>query len=375
LSIDHHLVDIINLVGIILGILGFLYITYEFFGRKPLKWVIRVITPSLVGIVILAPSGIGVYLYFFGFTGLVFRGALTYGLVGVLIGAFNGIFVDWPSSSQKPLIFSRRGYLAGFLLSFFGWFVVSLSIWSNLIAAFVEAGIVAVAGGFAGALWRFLNWESFLFSNQAYSFSWQGCCIGAILAFLFGFTATLILGYPVTMGILEGSILVPTGGILGSFWHIFKKQQPSSVSTLQPPLAPDSLAVETHGNTEQDNSIEVVPLIGKAPLFSWKGCLIGLIVAFLFGFVWAAVGNIVVNTFFLGISFTAELPGSLKGAITTAAFTSPGGAITGGISRFIFWRADSLKDNQLGGIGAIITLIGFFLQLLPPLVSLLNIPM
>ncbi len=40
----------------------------------------------------------------------------------------------------------------------------------------------------------------------------------------------------------------------------------------------------------------------------------------------------------------------------------------------IFWRANSLRDGQLGGIGAIITLIGFFLQLLLPLVSLLSIP-
>jgi hypothetical protein len=445
LSLNHHLVDTINLVGILLGILGFLYLTYEFFGRGPLKWVIRVITPSLVGVVILVPAGIGVYLYFFGFTGLVFRGALTYGLVGVLIGTFNGIFVDWPSSLQKPPIFSWRGYSTGFLLSFSGWFVVSLSIWPNFITAFVEAGIVAVIGGFAGGLWYFLNWEPFLSSNQAYLFSWQGCCIGIILAFLFGFAADLILGYPTAISILEGCILIPTGGIIGSLWYFFRKKQPSSVTILRPPLTTNSLTRGKHNNTEQNDSIsiqeatknniliseiwfanyvlskkessfdktlsllkretnliqqsipemeltkegiwapkgtykstnlseEVIPFISKAPLFSWKGCLIGLIVAFSFGLIWAAVGNITFNTLALGVSFMTALPVSLRGAITAAAFIGPGGAITGGISRFIFWRANSLRDGQLGGIGAIITLIGFFLQLLPLLISLLNIP-
>ncbi len=81
------------------------------------------------------------------------------------------------------------------------------------------------------------------------------------------------------------------------------------------------------------------------------------------------------NRAYLGIlNYGIDLAKSLRGALTAAAFIGPAGAITGGISRYIFWRANGLGDGKLGGIGAILTLVGFLMQLLSPLVSVLDIP-
>ncbi len=376
--IDHHLLDSINFSGVFLGVLGFFYVTYEFFGRRQLKWFIRVITPGLIGALILFPAGVLeqayscaprlIYTYSCAPLELMLRGGAVYALVGGMIGIFNGIFIDWPHSPKKPPLFSWKGCLIGLVIAFFIWFVSAL-VFGGLghasaigfpAIAFIEGGILAPTGGVAGGFWRFINWEPSPSSEKAYSsekpplFSWKGCLIGLISAFLFGFAVDFILGYalipdytPVT-GLIRGGILAITGGIAGGLWRLFKGE-PS-------------------------------PSSEKPPLFSWKGCLIGLISAFLFGFVSAFLVNIIPDTILVlrgdprAGDYGIDLAKSLKGALTAAAFIGPAGAITGGISRFIFWRANELDDGKLGGIGAILTLFGFLIQLLLPLVSILDIP-
>ncbi len=305
--IDHHLLDSINFSGVFLGVLGFFYVTYEFFGRRQLKWFIRVITPGLIGALILFPAGVLeqayscaprlIYTYSCAPLELMLRGGAVYALVGGMIGIFNGIFIDWPHSPKKPPLFSWKGCLIGLVIAFFIWFVSAL-VFGGLghasaigfpAIAFIEGGILAPTGGVAGGFWRFINWEPSPSSEKAYSSE-------------------------------------------------------------------------------------------KPPLFSWKGCLIGLISAFLFGFVSAFLVNIIPDTILVlrgdprAGDYGIDLAKSLKGALTAAAFIGPAGAITGGISRFIFWRANELDDGKLGGIGAILTLFGFLIQLLLPLVSILDIP-
>ncbi|MDQ6661337.1 MAG: hypothetical protein M3Z24_10270, partial [Chloroflexota bacterium] len=309
--IDHHLIDSINLGGIFLAVLGFFYMTYEYFGRKPLKWFIRVITPCLIGALILFPIGILEYAYFVGFTGLVLRGGLLYALVGGMIGIFNGIFVDWPLSVKKTFLFSWKGCLIGFVIAFLVWFTSALIQERTLAMGVIEGAILAPTGGIAGGLWPFINLGSSISNEKQPSLSWKGCLIGLITAFLFGIIVHLLLGSSAVEGLIRASILAPTGGIAGGLWRYFKDG--SSLSTEKPPL------------------------------FSWKGCLIGLIAAFLFGFV---------SAFIVDITFGVALTTSLNGALTAAAFIGPAGAITGGISRFIFWRINGLGDGKLGGIGA-----------------------
>ncbi len=83
----------------------------------------------------------------------------------------------------------------------------------------------------------------------------------------------------------------------------------------------------------------------------------------MFGFIFALI---------VDITFGINLMGSLRAALTAASLIGPAGALTGGISRFIFWRANSLTDDHLGRIGAGLTLLGFLLQMSPSLIGLLN---
>ena len=55
-------------------------------------------------------------------------------------------------------------------------------------------------------------------------------------------------------------------------------------------------------------------------------------------------------------------------------YLPPAGATVGGISRFVFWRAESLDGYQLGAIGVMLTLVGFLVQLVEPISGLLDIP-
>jgi hypothetical protein len=330
--IDHHLLDSINLCGSFLAVLGFMYMTYVFFHRRPLKWLLRVITPGLTGALILFPAGLLEYAYFVGFTELALRGGVLYALVGGMIGIFNGIFVNWPPSAKKPKPFSWWGCLIGVMVAFLVWFTAALVRNRTPTTAFVQGAILAATGGVAGGIWSFINWGPLVSTEKLPSLSWRGCLIGLISAFVLGFVIYLVLGFTPVEGLIRSCILALTGGIVGSLVHFFKE-------------AP-------------------FPSAEKPLLFSWRGCLIGLISAFVLGFVSALIIN---------ITFGVTLARSLGGALTAASFIGPAGAITGGISPYIFWKANELDDGKLTGIGATLTLIGFLIQLLPQFMNLFDI--
>jgi|SRR5579864_4127129 len=71
------LLDYINILGVMYSILGFLYLTYELFGKnKKFKQALRVITPIFLGILVLTPIGI---LEFAIYAGPLLSGAIEYG--------------------------------------------------------------------------------------------------------------------------------------------------------------------------------------------------------------------------------------------------------------------------------------------------------
>ncbi len=376
---DHHVLDALNILGGFLAILGVFYVTYEFFGRRLLKWFTRVFTPAVVGAIILMPVGVVIYTLMLGLTGLVFHGMLTYGLVGVLIGMFNGMFVIWPPSLEQPQRFSWRNATAGFLLALLGWFVVGLFIGQPLLTALFEAGILAPVGGIVGGVWGLLNWEPPAEPEvRTPHFSWRGALLGGALAGVIGFSLALVLGNTVLVSLFKGTQLILSGAILGALWPVCKQiaaalpfKMRKQRNTTQPGET-ESTQPHEHLSVENENEYQMSAI--KPPLFSWKGCVIGLITALLFGFLWAAVANVAFNILVSGLTFDQAFTDGVSGALTACAFIGPGGAITGGISRFIFWRADSLKDGQLGGIGGLIALTGLIVQLVPPFVSYLNIP-
>src|SRR5260370_20095593 len=155
--IDHRLLDLNIILGVVYSCLGFLYLTYELFGKnKKFKQALRVITPILLGVLVLAPIGI---LFFAINAGLLFNGAIEYGLIGGLIGAFNGIFVQWPTPAKRPDLFLWPCALIGLILAAFVWFVIILVFNRPLVNALEIAGILSLIGGITGGFWSFLSWE------------------------------------------------------------------------------------------------------------------------------------------------------------------------------------------------------------------------
>jgi len=410
-----------------MSVVGFFYLSYALFERKPLKWFVRVVTPTLIGASILAIAGILEFIYIVRGEDplMIIRIGVIYALVGGFIGICNGIFVEWPLVSDKPERFSPKGYLIGLILMFFICSLIASVYNLTPARSFLEGAILAPIGGIAGGLWQFINWAPSTSIDKAPKFSWKGCLVGLICAFLFGLVISLILGRSQVLSLLFASILAPTGGIVGGLWQFLKKDSLSAEQRVRISKNNDSILNDLSGkeHTEGDylisnwrivddnllaelssikktssisdkntdvilnNLIEweytkagiIVPkkktadvspseeslAINKAPLFSLRGCLIGLISAFLFGFILALA---------VDITFGIDLIASLRAALTTASLIGPAGALTGGISRFIFWRANGLTDDQLGRIGAGLTLFGFLLQTFPTLVDLLNIP-
>jgi len=375
--LNHYIIDVIDLVGIFLGILGFFYLTYELFGRKGLTWFIRVITPGLLSAVILAGLGALGYTFIVSNASLtdILRNGILYALVGGIIGILNGLFVVWPLGKSQPRVFSWKAALVGLALVFAGGSLLTSiyaiptyqqalqSIWLATLGAPAVGIWLAPLGAVAAGFWCFINWAKPAKPEHEPVFSWKWCTLGAVLAFLLGLTASLALGRMFFSAWVFAVALMPTGAIAGGLWQF----------ALCEPL-PKPPSEEDLGNapTEKLADRKEQPAVPKAPLFSARGCLIGLISAFFFAFGLAWISDLF---YVLGpFSPHAALVFSVRAALTTATLAAPVGALTGGVSRFIFWRANTLGEGQLGGIGAALTLMGFMIQLLPPLLDYLNFP-
>lgn len=375
ITLNHYTIDLINLIGILLGVLGFFYLTYELFGRKGLTWFIRVITPGLLSALILAMFGA------LGYTVLVhdatvnqiIQNSMLYALVGGTLGVFNGIFVEWPLASSRPRAFSWKAALLGMVLVFCAGSLFTFiypiperqRIQQTMLLASLGAPAVGIwltpLGALSAGIWRFVNWAPPADLKHIPSFSWKWCGLGAGLAFLLDLMTSVALGRSLFTALIFAAALTPTGALAGGLWQFVLRE---------PPLVEEDLG---NAPTEKlSERKEKLPSIPKPPLFSARGCLIGLISAFCFGFMLAFISDLF---FLLGPDpWYAALASSLRAALTAATLTAPVGALTGGISRFIFWRANMLKEGQLGGIGAALTLLGFIVQLLPSLLDYLNFP-
>src|SRR5690242_16380948 len=102
ISIDHHVLSAITIVGLLLGVVGSLYLTYDLLGRAQvvLRWFLRLMTPTLIGSLILGVVGAIIYIQVYPTLDPGF-GALLYATVGGLVGLFNGLFVN-PKVERPP---------------------------------------------------------------------------------------------------------------------------------------------------------------------------------------------------------------------------------------------------------------------------------
>jgi hypothetical protein len=268
--IDQRIQGAFSLVGLLLGVLGSLYLTYELLGRAngPLRWMLRVLTPSLIGAVILGGAGILEYVYFYSdHPNRILLGGILYALVGVQIGTFNGVLVDPPMLIRKPVVFSPRGFIAGLVTAFWVWAIADYLFLKDLRSALVEGAILGCVGGVAGSIWGFINRNA------------------------------------------SGPVENPA-------------------------------------------------------LFSWRGFVIGLVSAAILGFASALLFN---------LAFAVPPQNSLAGAIRAGLLIAPAGGVTGGLSRYIFWRIQLLPATTLGALGVMLTLLGFVAQLVQPTMQTLGI--
>lgn len=270
ISIDHHVLSAITIMGLLLGVVGSLYLTYDLLGRAQLvlRWFVRLMTPTLIGALILGGAGAIIYIQVYPTLDPGF-GALLYATVGGIIGLFNGLFVN--PRVERPTLFSLRHSLVGLLVTpllvFTGEFPVVLAVNRPAELALRAALAAGIVGAVAAGVWRFIN----------------------------------------------------------------------------------------HASARREH----------LPFLSARGAIIGFGAAAVFGFA---------IFFFINATFGVAIDVSARGALRAVFFIAPAGALIGSISRYVFWWADALPGYRLGAIGVMLTLIGFTVQLIEPLIRLFDLP-
>ncbi len=283
LGLDHHVVQFISLVGLVLGVLGTLFLTYDLLGRQngPLRWFLRITVPALVGLLVpglllaLANS----------FLQLPVGRIVYWALTGVVIGGFNGFFVDPPGTlAKRRFAFSVRDATVGALVTFILYAIAAaFDTMGNYVSRLFPYGFyVMIAAWPVAGFWRRLNRDRAATDVRPRWFSGKGSLIGALAGFvlLFLFLAP---------NILIDAFGPPKNGL------------------------PDSVAA--------------------------RAVLVAVVVV-IFGL-------------FLG---------------------APAGAVVGGISRYVFWWANSLPERRMQVIGVILILVAFVAQAVEPVTGLFDIP-
>lgn len=226
--IDHHVLAAVTIVGLLLGVLGSIYLTYDLLGRAQfaLHWLVRVVTPSLIGCFIMSVVGTIVYLIVYPSLDAGF-GALLYGAIGCLVGAFNGMFVN-PNVAWPPIFSFRHaiaGSIAAFCCVYIGELPVTLAVHRPWILALNGAVAVAVLGFIGGGIWTYANRVPSSFAAKPSLFSRRGALIGLLAATVFGgvtfFVIDVTFGVPWTASAVaalkEAPILAPAGAIVGGW--------------------------------------------------------------------------------------------------------------------------------------------------------------
>lgn len=281
--LNNALLNDLSILGLCLGVLGSLYLSYDLLGKKegPLRWILRLAIPGSLGALITGFIGLAFYsVRAFWEVGLVFDikqriilPTLVYIAIGTVIGVFNGVLNRSPLNDNLPPLFSVKDMLFGALTFGTAWFALLYSFQQPLDYVFRISGIFVILGALIGGFWRRISWEEL----------------------------------------------------------------------------PDSML--------------------SLPIFSQRGLYVGGITGGLLGFLTGYINNFyamfVQNTGQLGNILMMNILSSLRIAIPNLI----GGAIVGGLSRYIFWRINNLDDRRLGGVGVLLTLLGFIVQLIGPILA------
>ena len=189
--LDQRVLDGLTLLGLIGSVIGALFILYDLLGRPggPLRWLLRISIPTLIGgaigAVITAPIGL-ILLHGVAANVIIFEVAM----IGALIGTLNGLLVDDPDmpEHQRRLSFSLvdLGLGAGVALAYM--LVVEIVEWrvlgvagKNALSELVTAIPVILFVAFAGSIWRSVNRRHFGTVEAPPLVSLHGAAIGSAM--------------------------------------------------------------------------------------------------------------------------------------------------------------------------------------------------
>src|SRR5205807_8861260 len=147
--------DSILLIGVLMVIVGALYLAYDLLGRQhgPLQWLTLLITCGLVSTLVLGVAAPTILFFF------EYRFDLAFTLQAMLIGGVMGVFtatlIDLLPAQARPSLVSWRGsgigLGLGLLIFFVTFFLLSSSLMCSL-AMVITCATLAI-------LWLYLIWH------------------------------------------------------------------------------------------------------------------------------------------------------------------------------------------------------------------------
>jgi len=229
--------DIISIGGLILGVLGSLYLSYDLFGREggPLRWAVRVVTPSLISVAGLSVAGAALYFTYYGWNPRLLQGAALYAIAGLLIGVFNGLYIEPTPLAPGEGLRAVRNALVGGALAF--WMGVAAAAILSLPyeALLLEGVVIGLIGAVAAGVWRVMNYNPSATPDRTPRFSTRGFVSGflsaLLLMFAFALITNLAAGTPLGRGALgatrAGALGAIAGGLTGGisqyvYWKALK---------------------------------------------------------------------------------------------------------------------------------------------------------
>jgi hypothetical protein len=258
-SLDHQVVKGILLIGLLLGMLGALFLAYHLLGSHdgPLRKIVRLAIPGFLGGLAIIPLYLLIYLVAGAATRAfapgtspespdLFQLLVTLPMTGTFLGVMTALYetpVDDPAA--RP-IFSRRDALGGFLLAL-GYIVITevfkfarhpydgMAARDYWIVGSVSFLTTALVTGVSAGLWRGASRHR-ASDTKPGRFAPRAAVVGAGAAVAMslvpnlvgGAGATLLLPELRTLGMIalnlavvpltSALVMAPTGAIIGGLW-------------------------------------------------------------------------------------------------------------------------------------------------------------
>jgi hypothetical protein len=388
LTFDPLFFPALNLIGLVLGIIGSLFLTYDFLGRPggPLRWFLRIMVPTLLSMAILTVVML-IYLRFFLFGYGSFKNQTTRHEItgdvlallpfGAILGTYNGVFVSPFAKIKQPqqVVFSWHDGILGFLIAF-AYTILLGGLFRHYVASHQDLGnefnaipilvtLMLLFSMFA-LFWRAINRHSIDLTPQPRRFILWRVIVGGVIGYVWFVPLRIAFEHLFGIGIHAGMneflpdydlfkngvriIFILIGAGVGGFskyllWWLH-----------QPPKDPVHPGVLT-----------------RKGMFS--GALIGLTMPIAISVVLAIVTEVQSSQSFNWQTFLINLAviGIGSGVAIGMLVGLPVGAISGGISQYLFWNINALPENSILAGGVVLILVGFAVQAIQPLLQLLLI--